>query len=127
MNKYVALMLVFLGLNFTVAAQGQRENPKNGGQKEAMNKLVSELELDDLQEAILENILRQTMQERKALREQELSQNEKRESLLSISLKENEQVAKILNEDQYSEFLSLKKEMREKVQNQRQGNRKKRY
>ncbi len=126
MNKYVLLMLVILGLNLSVSAQGQGEKPKKGNQKEAMKKLVSELELDDLQEASLENILHQTMKERRTLREQELPQKEKRESLQAISLKENEEVAKILNEDQYNEFLSLKKEMREKGKKQRQGNGKKR-
>lgn len=126
MSKYVLLMLVVFGLNLSISAQGQGQKSKKGNQKEAMDRLVSELDLDDLQEASLENILRQTLQERRSLREQELSQTEKRESLQTISLKENEEVAKILTEDQYNEFLSLKKEMREKAKKQRQGNGKKR-
>ena len=88
--------------------------------------MVSTLELDELQEISFKEVLRQTMTERRTLRDQDLTQEVKRETLKSISDKENIEVAKILNDDQYNEFLLLKDEMREKARKQRNGGNKKR-
>ncbi len=90
-----------------------------GNQKEAMNSLVAALDLDEFQESEFKKMMQQSMQQRRRLREQDLAQNEKREILQTISLKENEEIVKVLNENQYKEFLLLKKEMREKAKNQR--------
>ncbi|MDN3641620.1 hypothetical protein QWY87_02835 [Lutimonas halocynthiae] len=126
MNKHVLLLIVFLSLNLSTYAQGQGRESKKGNQKEAMQTMVSTLELDELQEISFKEVLRQTMTERKALRDQVLTQEVKRETLKSISDKENIEVAKILNDDQYKEFLLLKDEMREKARKQRNGGSKKR-
>jgi len=111
-----------LFLNLSVYSQSQ--GSKN--QKEAMNNLVVNLELDELQESEFKKVMQESMLQRRSLREQDLSQNEKRQSLQTISLKENEELVKILNEDQYDEFLLLKKEMREKAKKQRNSGGKKR-
>ena len=126
MNKYVLSSLVMLFLNLSVYAQSQGSKSNRGNQKEAMNSLVAALELDGLQESEFKNVIQQSMKQRRSLREQDLAQNEKRESLQTISLTENEEVSKVLNEDQYKEFLLLKKEMREKAMKQRNGGGKKR-
>ena len=126
MNKQVLLLIVILALNLSTYAQGQGREFKKGNQKEAMQAMVSALELDELQEVIFKEVLGQTMTERRSLRDQDLSQEVKRETLKSISEKENIKVAKILNDDQYKEFLLLKDEMREKARKQRNGGSKKR-
>lgn len=126
MNKQVLLLIVFLALNLSTYAQGQGRDSKKGNQKEAMQTMVSTLELDELQEISFKEVLRQTMTERRTLRDQDLTQEVKRETLKSISDKENIEVAKILNDDQYKEFLLLKDEMREKARKQRNGGSKKR-
>ena len=126
MNKQVLLLIVFLALNLSTYAQGQGREGKKGNQKEAMQTMVSTLELDELQEISFKEVLRQTMTERRTLRDHDLTQEVKRETLKSISDKENIEVAKILNDDQYNEFLLLKDEMREKARKQRNGGNKKR-
>ena len=126
MNKYVVLLLVFLCVNLSGYAQGHERGSKRGNQQEMMKTIVSNLELDELQEVIFKEVMRKSMNERKSLREQDLSQEEKKDSLKSISDKENNELSKILNEDQYKEFLSLKSEMREKARQQRNGGGKKR-
>jgi len=126
MNKKVVLLIVFLSVSFAGSAQGSERDYKRGSQKEMIEAIMSDLDLDDLQEVSFKKVMRQSMSERKSLRDQDLSQEEKRESLKSISDKENNELAKILHEDQYKDFLLLKSEMREKARKQRNGGGKKR-
>jgi len=126
MIKHLVLLIVLLSVNLSSYAQRQERGAQRGNQKEMMQTMVTNLELDELQEVIFKEVMRKSMNDRKSLREQDLSQEEKRESMKSISDKENDELAKILNEDQYKEYLSLKSEMREKARKQRNGGGKKR-
>jgi len=126
MNKQVVLLIVFLSVNLACYAQGSEGISKRGNQREMIEAIMSDLDLDDLQEVSFKRVMRQSMSERKSLRDQDLSQEEIRESLKSISDKQNDELAKILHEDQYKEFLLLKSEMREKARKQRNGDGKKR-
>ena len=113
--------MMILFMSSMVHAQ-KRGRPQGGDRGEAMISTMTEnLQLDDMQKVMFENAMGKSMEERKALRDQDLSREEMREELKVISDNENAAVEKILDESQYSDFLSIKKEMREKAMEERKA------
>lgn len=119
MKKYVFGLIVILFMSSMAHAQ-KRGKPQGGDRGEAMmNTMTENLQLDDMQKVMFEDAISKSMQERKALRDQDLSREEMREELKVISENENAAVKKVLDENQYSDFLALKKEMRQKAMEER--------
>lgn len=122
MKKFVSSIILVLFMASFMHAQQQQGKSKGGDRREAMmNHMTEELQLDDSQKVDLEKVMNESMKQRKELRNQDLSREEKREVLMSISENENAAAAKILNENQYQDFIALKKEMRQKAMEQRKG------
>lgn len=122
MKKFISSIILVLFMASFMHAQQQQGKSKGGDRREAMmNHMTEELQLDDSQKVDLEKVMNESMKQRKELRNQDLSREEKREVLMSISENENEAAAKILNENQYQDFIALKKEMRQKAMEQRKG------
>lgn len=122
MKRYLlSLILVFFMTSFMHAQQEQRK-ARGGDKREAMMNHMSErLQLDDSQRVDLENVMNESMKQRRALRDQDLPREEKRDVLMAISENENAEAAKILNETQYEDFIALKKEMRQNAMERRKG------
>ena len=121
MKKYIFGLMMILFMSSMVHAQ-KRGRPQGGDRGEAMISTMTEnLQLDDMQKVMFENAMGKSMEERKALRDQDLSREEMREELKVISDNENAAVEKILDESQYSDFLSIKKEIREKAMEERKA------
>lgn len=122
MKKFISSIILVLFMASFMHAQQQQGKSKGGDRREAMmNHMTEELQLDDSQKVDLEKVMNESMKQRKELRNQDLSREEKREVLMSISENENAAAAKILNENQYQDFIALKKEMRQKAMEQRKG------
>lgn len=122
MKKFISSIILVLFMASFMHAQQQQGKSKSGDRREAMmNHMTEELQLDDSQKVDLEKVMNESMKQRKELRNQDLSREEKREVLMSISENENAAAAKILNENQYQDFIALKKEMRQKAMEQRKG------
>ena len=120
MKKYLVSIVLVLFVNTVIHAQRRGGSEKGGNRSEAMiNDISEQLDLDDMQKVMFEEVMNESIKERKVLRKQDLSRDEKRNKLESISEEENTAVAKILNEDQYQNFLSIKKEMRQKARDER--------
>lgn len=122
MKKFISSIILVLFMASFMHAQQQQGKSKGGDRREAMmNHMTEELQLDDSQKVDLEKVMNESMKQRKELRNQDLSREEKREVLMRISENENAAAAKILNDNQYQDFIALKKEMRQKAMEQRKG------
>lgn len=122
MKKFISSIILVLFMASFMHAQQQQGKSKGGDRREAMmNHMTEELQLDDSQKVDLEKVMNESMKQRKELRNQDLSREEKREVLMRISENENAAAAKILNENQYQDFIALKMEMRQKAMEQRKG------
>ena len=122
MKKYILGLILILFMNSLLYSQRQDGNRKGGDRQQAMiNQIIDELQIDESQSVQLEEVLAESFKQRKALRDQDLSKEERREVMMSISEDENAKAAKILDQTQYQDFLALKKEMRERAKEQRRN------
>lgn len=120
MKKYLVSIVLVLFVNTVIHAQRRGGGQKGGNRSQEMiNAMSEQLDLDDMQQVMFEEALNGSMKERRELRNQDLSREEIRDELQAISKEENAAVAKILDEDQYQNFLSIKKEMRQKAREER--------
>ena len=124
--KYLICFFVVLWGTTVLAQQGNKKGNSDRF-KESIEKMATELELEESQRVSFIEILEGSMKKRKALRNEGLMRDEMRDEIKEINTAENEELKKILDEGQYNEFLELKKELRQRMRENNQNGRKRQH
>ncbi len=124
--KYLICFFVVLWGTTVLAQQGNKKG-NNDRFKESIEKMATELELEESQRVSFIEILEGSMEKRKALRKEGLTREEMKVEIKEINEAENEELKKILDEGQYNEFLELKKELRQRMRENNQNGRKRQH
>jgi len=113
MRKTIVMTILLLGLITSIQAQNRRGRMSAEDREEQIEQLAEELMLDDLQKYSFKNILKKTTNQRSELMQQGLEREEMRDRFEEIQISENEEMKKILDQDQYDQFIEYKKKLRD--------------
>lgn len=113
MKKTIVMTILLFGLITSIDAQNRRGRMSAEDQEERIEQLAEELMLDDLQKYSFKNILNKTMKQRSELMQQGLEREELRDGFEEIQISENEEMKKILDQDQFDQFIEYKKNLRD--------------
>lgn len=113
MKRAIVTAFCILGLIASLEAQNRRGRMSAEDQEQRIEQLAEDLLLDDLQKYSFKSILKKTMKERSDLMQQGLERDQMREGMKEIQISEDEEMKKILDEDQFEAFIEYKKSLRE--------------
>lgn len=113
MKKTIVMTILLFGLITSIDAQNRKGRISAEDQEERIEQLAEELMLDDLQKYSFKNILNKTMKQRSELMQQGLEREELRDGFEEIQISENEEMKKILDQDQFDQFIEYKKNLRD--------------
>lgn len=118
MKKVIGLFLVVLLSTVSVYAQKEKRSNRGGDPSQRMEKLITELKLDEKQAADFRKLNEEFREKMMKERENMDSDRQKmREKMTTMRDEMNTKVKKILTEEQYKLY-------QEKMEKQRPGNRK---
>jgi hypothetical protein len=117
MKKTIVITILLFGLITSIQAQNRRGRMSAEDQEERIEQLAEELMLDDLQKYSFKSIMKKTMKQRSELMQQGLEREELRDHFKEIQMSEDEEMKKILDQDQFDQFIEYKKNLREEGRN----------
>jgi len=117
MKKTIVMTILLLGLITSIEAQNRRGRMSAEDQEERIEQLAEELMLDDLQKYSFKSIMKKTMKQRSELMQQGLEREELRDHFKEIQISEDEEMKKILDQDQFDQFIEYKKNLRDERRN----------